>query len=119
MSTRSLPWIALAALVVLVWSGAGVASEKVAKETGRECTVCHDKPGSKRLTDSGKYYEAMHTLDGFDEIKSSFGRCTTCHVNKPGSKKLTKKGQQLAASVKDMNELREWVKQNHPAAPAH
>ena len=103
---------ALAGAVLL--AGAAVGSEKTAAATGKSCTTCHDKAGSKLLTDSGKYYETMHTLDGYDALKSSFGRCTTCHVRKPGSAKLTKKGQQFAELAKDMESLRQWIKEGHP-----
>ena len=68
------------------------------KQEGLSCTVCHDKPGSKLLTDQGKYYETMRTLAGFDELKATFGACTSCHVTKPGSKKLTAKGKEFQGS---------------------
>jgi len=53
-------------------------------------------------------------MDGYDQVKSSFGKCTTCHVRKPGSTKLTKHGKELAGVVDSMNELREWMEANHP-----
>ena len=91
------------------------SSQQIAKETDLRCTACHDKPGSKLLTDQGKYWESMRTLDGYDQIKASFGKCTACHVRKPGSEKLTKQGKELASVVESMAELREWLEQNHPA----
>lgn len=109
--------LALLAVAALATTGA-LASEKIGRETGKDCVACHDKPGSKLLTDRGKYFEAMHTLDGYDQVKASFGQCTSCHVRKPGSKKLTRKGQQMASMVKDMAALREWLQQNHPTPPA-
>lgn len=109
-------WItALAVASLLATVGGLQASEKLATDTGKSCVSCHDKPGSKLLTDQGVYFEAMHTLDGYDQVKASFGKCTSCHVRKPGSKKLTKKGQQMAGMVKDMSALREWLQMNHPA----
>lgn len=93
------------------------ASKKLATETGRTCTTCHDKPGSRLLTDAGKYFETTRTLDGFDQVKESFGKCTMCHVRKPGSHRLTAKGKEFAGMIKDMKDLGEWVRQNHPAAP--
>jgi len=108
--------IALAALLALS-AGAALASEKLAKDTGKSCTTCHDKPGSKLLTDTGKYFELARSLEGYDQLKASFGRCTSCHVRQPGSAKLTKKGRQMADLVKDMAELRQWVKEGHPAPP--
>jgi cytochrome c556 len=106
--------IGLALAGALLCAGMSLASEKIATATGKSCTTCHDKPGSKLLTDSGKYFETMHTLDGYDALKSSFGRCTTCHAKQPGSKRLTKKGQQFAELAKDMESLQQWIKEGHP-----
>ena len=86
-------------------------------ETGLACTACHDKPGSKLLTDRGKYYELMGNLEGFDEINEAFGKCTTCHVKKPGSKKLTAEGKRLARAIENMDALRELVLKKHPTLP--
>ncbi|MFN8007930.1 MAG: hypothetical protein U0V70_13065 [Terriglobia bacterium] len=36
-----------------------------AKKTGKSCTFCHVKYGSKDLTDAGKYYKDKGTLDGY------------------------------------------------------
>ena len=82
------------------------------------CTVCHDKAGSKLLTDKGLYYGVVESLDGYDQVIADFGACTTCHESKPGSKKLTKKGQDLSRITKNMVELRRWVRQQHPQPPA-
>ncbi len=106
---------AVVTLALLVPVVSARASEKIATDTGQKCTACHDKPGSKLLTDRGKYFEVMHSVEGYDQLQSSFGRCTSCHVRKPGSKKLTKRGQQLQANAKDMTELREWIRAGHPA----
>lgn len=108
--------IALAAVVILIaWAGAPRASEKLARDTGRACTACHDKPGSKLLTDQGKYFETTRALDGYEELKASFARCTACHVRRPGSSKLTRKGQKFAEVAKDMVDLRDWLQAGHPA----
>mgnify|MGYP003702275051 FL=1 len=91
------------------------ASEAIAEEQGKmKCTACHDKAGSKLLTDQGKFYETMGTVDGYADLKGTFGRCTTCHVNKPGSTQLTKKGKKLSSVIADMDELREWLSKEHP-----
>jgi len=103
-------------VVILMAAGAPRASEKIGQQTGKSCVSCHDKPGSKLLTDQGKYFEVMRSLDSYAEVKASFGQCTSCHVRTPGSKKLTKKGKQMAAVAKDMVALRRWVQENHPAA---
>jgi cytochrome c553 len=102
------------ALSYLSGGGEVQASNAIAKQQGLACTACHDKPGSKLLTDRGKYFEAMGTLDGYDQL-ADFARCTSCHVKKPGSTKLTKQGQRFAEVVKDMAGLRKWLAENHPA----
>ncbi|HRC86091.1 MAG TPA: hypothetical protein PK413_10815 [Thermoanaerobaculia bacterium] len=93
-------------------------TETLAKNTQLACGACHDKPGSKLLTDKGKYYELMRTTEGFDDLKATFGACTSCHVRKPGSHDLTRRGQAFLLMVKDMEGLREWMKAHHPAKPA-
>lgn len=115
--------IVIAAMVLpmgLAWLAAPsavVASEKIAEVEGMVCTACHDKPGSKLLTDQGKYFELMGSADGFVEVEAAFESCTTCHVRKPGSKKLTKTGRQFSFFVGDMKGLRAWVKDLHPGWP--
>ena len=105
-----------AAVLALAFTASpALASDAIAEELGKmKCTACHDKAGSKLLTDQGKFYEFMGTVDGYSEIKGTFGRCTTCHVNKPGSTKLTKKGEKLSSVIADMDELREWLSKEHP-----
>jgi len=90
-------------------------TEALGKQEKLECTACHDKPGSKLLTDQGKYYETRRTLDGYADLKATFGRCTHCHVSKPGSQKLTKEGKRFQEMVRDMAGLGEWMQQHHPA----
>ena len=90
-----------------------LATDELAEENDLKCTACHDKAGSKRLTDKGLYFEATGSLDGYDKLNESFGKCTTCHVRKPGSKKLTKTGKQMAEVVSTMTELRGWLEEGH------
>lgn len=108
----------LAAALAVALGSPAVASNQIAQETGITCTKCHDKPGSRRLTDKGLYFEATRTLEGYQQI-TDFAECTSCHVRKPGSKKLTATGQRFAAAVKDMNGLRRWVEENHPLLQSH
>lgn len=97
-----------------VSAGAGVhASPEYSKKEKLDCAVCHVKQGSKKLTDKGKYYEALHTLDGYDRLINKFGNCLHCHKNKPGSKKLTEAGKRVREVVKDMRGLFEWLKEGH------
>lgn len=105
------------AAIALFGSTLASGTEKIGKEQGVSCTVCHDKPGSKLLTDRGKYFETMRTLSGFEELKATFGACTSCHVTKPGSKKLTAKGKEFQEMVADMEGLDTWMKEHHPEAP--
>lgn len=90
------------------------ASNTIAAREGLACTKCHDKPGSKLLTDRGKYYELMSSLEGYDEIQATFGKCTACHVRKPGSAKLTRKGRQFQWMVQDMEGLKRLLLTEHP-----
>jgi hypothetical protein len=106
--------VLLAATALLAAASGGQASNAIAHSEGLTCTVCHDKPGSKLLTDRGKYYEAVGTLDGYDRVHYAFGSCTSCHVRKPGSTKLTRTGQEFAAVVHDMRGLKQFLDQHHP-----
>lgn len=111
---------ALAASLLLAALFAGSparGTNRIAREWGLACTVCHDKPGSKLLTDKGKYFELMRSLDGYAQIKADFGSCTACHVRRPGSHRLTKKGRELASAIRDMKGLRALVMKEHPVAP--
>ncbi len=110
------PLTVLTALVALgaLLAGSVDASNTVAKKEGLTCTVCHDKPGSKLLTDKGKYYESAGTLQGYDQVATAFGSCTYCHDRQPGSKKLTAKGEELRSSIQDMKALRDYVLAAHP-----
>lgn len=108
--------VASTALGLLLGGTALMANDEIARQTGEKCTLCHDKPGSKLLTDMGIYYDTQRTLEGYEEIKGSFGRCTSCHVRKPGSEKLTREGKKMADLVDSMKELREWMAESHPEA---
>jgi hypothetical protein len=88
-------------------------SNEIAKKEGVSCTKCHDKPGSKLLTDRGKYYELKKSLEGFDELKNNFGRCTSCHVRKPGSLKLTDRGKRYRWIFNDMEGIKDWLMKLH------
>jgi hypothetical protein len=94
------------------------ASEELAVKTGEVCTVCHDKPGSKLLTDKGKYYEVMDTFEGYDDVLAIFGECTHCHVRKPGSQKLTRAGKKFSEAIEDLEAFREFLEVNHPTTLA-
>lgn len=119
MTTRAL--IIAFGLVVLALAmmlpSEALASKAVAQQENLPCTSCHDKPGSKLLTDQGKYYELMGSLVGFDQIEAKFEKCTTCHVRKPGSKKLTKTGQRYQWVAQDMEGLKQWLMEQHPVPP--
>ena len=105
------------ACVGLLLSGAAFATEEIAESENMVCTACHDKPGSKLLTDEGKYFELMRSMDGFADLEASFGNCTFCHRRRPGSKKLTRAGKGFANALGNMEALVEWVRELHPAWP--
>lgn len=108
--------LAIAAALVLASLPAS-STPAMGESEALSCTTCHDKPGSKLLTDKGKYYELMGSFEGLDELEKAFVSCTDCHVKKPGSKKLTRQGKKFNSSVKDMEGLREWLKSAHPEQP--
>ncbi len=108
--------LAIAAALALVSIPASSTPELIECQT-LECVACHDKPGSKLLTDKGKYFELMRSLDGYEDLEKAFSGCTDCHVKKPGSKKLTREGKKFSSSIKDMEGLREWLKTAHPKEP--
>lgn len=113
-------WITALAALALVWLATGpaaYASNAIAEKEDMVCTSCHDKPGSKLLTDMGKYYELMGSTTGFDQVATLFGKCTTCHVKKPGSTKLTNTGRRFQSLVGDMQGLRELISEQHPFEP--
>jgi hypothetical protein len=56
--------VALAAPGLLLGGSALMASDGIARETREKCTLCHDKPGSKLLTDMSLYYDTQGTLEG-------------------------------------------------------
>ena len=101
--------------LVLTAAAPTAASNTIAKETGQACTVCHDKPGSRLLTSEGKFFEVTRSLDGYEEFTASYGSCTNCHLRKPGSQKLTKEGRLMLDLGKDMEALKKWVLEMHPA----
>ena len=105
---------ATAGVLLLAPERSALASNDIARRENLPCTACHDKPGSKMLTDRGKYWELMGSLEGFDEIRADFGACTQCHVRRPGSSKLTRYGRRLSLLLRDMQELKEFVLERHP-----
>jgi hypothetical protein len=115
MKTARLTAIVLAALALLYLTSGpqAQASNEIAKRENLQCTVCHDKPGSKLLTNKGLYYQQLGSLQGYEQVVA-FGDCASCHKRRPGSKKLTPTGRRFLAAVKDMKGLRLWLEQNHP-----
>ena len=109
--------VCVPAIAILLLAGGAVATEEAAESEGAVCTACHDKPGSKRLTDRGKFFESTRSLAGYAEIEASFGQCTFCHRRKAGSKKLTRAGEGFAEVLGNMEGLVEWVRDRHPGWP--
>ena len=115
MKTARLTAIVLAALALLYLASGpqARASNDIAKKEGLQCTVCHDKPGSRLLTNKGLYYQQIGSLKGYDDVVA-FGDCASCHDQRPGSKKLTPTGRRFLRVVKDMKGLKKWLEDNHP-----
>ena len=112
-------WIVMVAVVAIALGGQGqtaLASNELAETENLVCTSCHDKPGSKLLTDKGKYFELMRTLDTYDEVTELFGQCTSCHSRKPGSLKLTAMGRRFSHLVEDMDGLKTLLETEHPTS---
>jgi len=108
---------AMAVAAQLIPAGTAYATKAIANKEDAACTACHDKPGSKLMTDEGKYYELMGSFDGYDHVEQDFGKCTACHVRKPGSAKLTKRGKKFQSLATDMEGLREYLMKPHPEPP--
>jgi hypothetical protein len=51
--------------VIVSFSTLNYSKPVDAKKTGKSCTFCHVKYGSKDLTDAGKYYKDKGTLEGY------------------------------------------------------
>jgi len=115
MKTARLTAIVLAALALLYLASGpqARASNEIAKKEDLQCTVCHDKPGSRLLTSKGLYYQQIGSLKGYDDVVA-FGDCASCHDQRPGSKKLTPTGRRFLRVVKDMKGLKRWLEDNHP-----
>lgn len=88
--------VAVLLLGTVVLTTPASATKPIAEKEGLSCTACHDKPGSKRFTDRGKFYELMGDFDGYEALTAKFGQCTTCHKRRPGSTKLTIEGKRWA-----------------------
>ena len=91
------------------------ASEETAELEGLECQVCHADEGTELLTDQGRYFQYLGSLDGFDEVTKRFGSCIYCHVQEADSVKLTREGQRFYWMMEDMQGLKAWLEENHPS----
>lgn len=118
MRALVLPSVSLLFAAVLVLAllptGPTSATETIAAaEGGLECALCHDGEEAASLGDRGKYYEAVRTLEGFEELEERFQECTYCHVQEPGSLELTEKGRRYHWMMEDMEGIREWLMERH------
>ena len=87
-------------LVVIVATSLFVATPtygtpEIGKKEKLRCTVCHDKSGSRLLTDKGMYYQLKGTLQDYKLLIHVYKKCTACHSREPGDKTLTPKGEEL------------------------
>lgn len=108
----NLLWIAM--LLAATGGSAALASGEIAEQEGLECAICHDDPEIAKLSDRGRYFQYMRTLEGYELVVQQFGRCTYCHVKDPGSLDLTKDGYRFRWMMEDMEGLRVWLEENHP-----
>jgi len=91
------------------------ATEEIAQQESLECQVCHPDQGAELLTDQGRYYQYMGSLDSFDQVMGKFGSCIYCHVQEADSVKLTREGQRFRWMMEDMEGLKAWLEENHPS----
>ena len=115
MRTTSGASLMLVGLFTLLTVPVSWASEEVAAEQELECQLCHADQGIGFLTDQGRYFQYMGSLDGFDEVTEQFGSCLYCHVQETDSLKLTREGQRFYWMMEDMEGLGAWLEENHPS----
>ncbi len=90
------------------------ASEDIASQEELDCPVCHQDPEGELLTDQGRYYGLMRTLEGYRQVVDQFGGCGYCHVPDVGSNDFTREGLRFRWMMEDMKGLRAWLEENHP-----
>jgi hypothetical protein len=118
MKTTSGASLMLAGLSAFLTVPISWASEEIASEQGLECQLCHGDQGTGFLTDQGRYFQYMGSLDGFDQVTEQFGSCLYCHVQEADSIKLTREGQRFYWMMEDMQGLKAWLEENHPSPEA-
>ena len=117
MPSRTHFSIVLGTLLTLSIPGIAFASEEIAASEGdKECSVCHVDVETDLLTDRGKYYQMMRTLEGYEAVLERFGECTYCHVKEAGSLAMTDEGQRFKWMMEDMKGLKAWLAERHPKA---
>ena len=105
------------ALGLLLAAGAPLfADEMIAESEGLECEVCHLECDDDEvlLTDQGRYYQLMETMEGYELVLERFGKCNYCHVAEAGSESLTREGLRFQWMMEDMAGLRQWLEETHP-----
>ncbi len=117
MNQSQLIGIFLGALALTGGIGVLQATEEIADSEKLECAVCHEPPDSELLTDRGKYYELMRSLEGFESVIEKFESCSYCHAREPGSDELTRDGVRFDWMMRDMKGLRAWLDEYHPWNP--
>ena len=105
------------ALALLLAAGSPLdADEMIAEREGLECAVCHQECDDDEvlLTDQGRYYQLLDTLEGYELVLERFGECGYCHVAEAGSTSLTREGLRFQWMMEDMVGLRHWLDDAHP-----
>ena len=98
----------------LVPAGSTEGTEEVAAAESVECAVCHVEDEQSLLTDQGRYFQYLGTLDGFEAVIDRFGSCSYCHVQEADSVELTREGVRFRWMMEDMEGLKAWLEENHP-----
>jgi hypothetical protein len=101
-------------LLVLIATGMATGSEEIAEQQELECTVCHGDNEGSLLTDQGRYFQYLGTLEGFEQVIEKFGHCSYCHVREAESVELTREGFRFRWMMEDMEGLKDWLEENHP-----
>jgi hypothetical protein len=106
--------LVVACLLLLAAASPAGATEEIAEREDLECQTCHAGNELELLTDEGRYYQYLGSLDGFDRVMDRFGSCAYCHVQEYDSMQFTPEGHRFRWMMEDMNGLKAWLEENHP-----
>ena len=61
--------LAITGAIALLFVPLAVGTPEYTKKENKQCVYCHTAVGKPDLNDTGKYYKAHHTLEGYVEKK--------------------------------------------------